>query len=107
MSAPEAEAANEAAQPQKVPDLHFGNIAPFITKRLAVPGVIVLVSNEDGTIGMTGHGINHARANEMLSVGIHLNLSQHYNAIRAGAAGAEAQEHLAALDHFERKEVVQ
>lgn len=107
MSAPETETAKPAVTPAAVPDLHFGNIAPFLCKRLAVPGVIVLVSNEDGTIGTTGHGVNHARANEMLSVGIHLNLSQHYDAIRAGAAGAEAQEHIAALDHFERKEVVQ
>ncbi len=107
MSGPETETAKPAVPNAAVPDLHFGNIAPFAAKRLAVPGVIVLVSNEDGTIGMTGHGVNHARANEMLSVGIHLNLSQHYDAIRAGAAGSEAKEHIDALDHFERKEVVQ
>lgn len=93
-------------QPE-IPDLHFGNIAPFAAKRLAVPGVIVLVSNEDGTIGMTAHGINHARANEMLSVGIHLNLSQHYDLVRQGAAGKDAAEHIRELDHFERKEVTQ
>ena len=91
----------------ETPDLHFGNIAPFTAKKLAVPGVIVLISNEDGTIGMTGHGINHARANEMLSVGIHLNLSQHYELIRQGAAGQDAAARIAELDHFERKEVTQ
>jgi hypothetical protein len=90
-----------------IPDLHFGNIAPFAAKKLAVPGVIVLVSNEDGTIGLTAHGINHARANEMLSVGIHLNLSQHYDLVRKGVAGQDAAEHIAALDHFARSEVAQ
>jgi len=95
---------NQSAEiPSGIPDLHFGNIAAFATKRLAVAGVIVLVSNEDGTIGMTGHGVNHARANEMLSVGIHLNLSQHYDLVRQGAAGAEAAEHIRDLDNFERK----
>lgn len=100
MSQPEAPAA-------VVPDLHFGNIAPFAAKRLAVPGVIVITSNEDGTIGLTAHGVNNARANEMLSVSIYLNLQQHYDHIRMGAAGQEAAEHIRELDNFERKEVVQ
>lgn len=89
------------------PDLHLGNIAQFAAHRLKVPGVIVLVSNEDGTIGMTAAGVNHSRANEMFSVGIYMNLDQHYDLVRQGAAGKDAQEHIEALDHFERKEVTQ
>lgn len=90
-----------------VPDLHMGNIAPFTAKKLAVPGVLILISNEDGTIGMTAHGLNHARANEMLSVGIFMNLEQHYAAIREGHAGGEAREHMEALDNLPRQETVQ
>lgn len=90
-----------------IPDLHAGNITPFVAHQLKIPGCIVLVSNEDGTIGLTAHGVNHARANEMLSVGIFMNLSQHYDAIRAGHAGAEAAEHQRELDSFQRQEVTQ
>ena len=88
---------------QGTPDLHMGNIAQFAAHRLKVPGVIVLVSNEDGTIGMSAAGVNHARANEMFSVGIYMNLDQHYQLIREGAAGSEAREHIRELDNFERK----
>lgn len=90
-----------------IPDLHGGNIAQFAKHHLKVPGVIVLISNEDGTIGMSAAGVNHARANEMFSVGIYMNLDQHYQLIRQGAAGQEARDHLEALDEFERKEVTQ
>lgn len=89
---------------QGIPDLHAGNIAAFAAHRLRVPGVIILISNEDGTIGLSAHGVNHSRANEMLSVGIYMNLDQHYDLIRKGAAGQEAREHIAALDNFDRKE---
>lgn len=92
---------------QGIPDLHAGNIAQFAAHRLKVPGVIVLVSNEDGTIGMSAAGVNHARANEMFSVGIYMNLDQHYQLVREGVAGSEARDHIEALDNFERKEVTQ
>lgn len=92
---------------QGTPDLHMGNIAQFAAHRLKVPGVIVLVSNEDGTIGMSAAGVNHARSCEMLSVGTYMTLDQHYQLIREGAAGSEAREHIQALDNFERKEVTQ
>lgn len=86
---------NSAPSPELIagtPDLHMGNVAPFLCKKLAVPGCIVLLSNEDGTVALSAHGVNHARANEMLSIGIHINLSQHYDAVRAGHAGPEAAE---------------
>lgn len=81
-----------------LPDLHIGNVAPLVSKKLSVPGCIVILSNADGTIGMTADGVNHFRANEMLSVGIHINLSQHDDLVRAGAAGSEAQERQQDLD---------
>lgn len=80
------------------PDLHPGNVAPFLAKKLAVSGVIVLLSNEDGTVQLVAHGVNHARANEMLSVGIYVNLDQHYDAVRAGLAGEGAAAQQQALD---------
>lgn len=67
-------------------------VSARVAELLDIPGCLILESNADGTIGMTAHGINHARANEMLSVGIHMNLSQHYAAIRDGAAGPGAKE---------------
>ena len=72
--------------------LNLNNIAQFVCDALQVPGCIVLVSNEDNTIGFTGGGITNARANEMLSVGIHINLTQHDANVLAGRAGKEAQE---------------
>lgn len=92
---------------QGIQTIHGGNIAPFAAEQLKVPGVIVLISNEDGTIGMSAHGVNHSRANEMLSVGIYMNLEQHYDLVRLGAAGQEAANHIHELDQFERKEVTQ
>lgn len=90
-----------------IPDLHGGNIAPFAAHQLKVPGVIVLISNEDGSVGMSSVGVNHMRACEMLSVGTYMTLDQHYKLIREGAAGQDARDHIEALDHFERKEVTQ
>lgn len=93
--------------PELVPDLHLGNSAPFLAHRLAVPGCIVITSAEDGSIGLTAHGVNHARANEMLSVAIYMNLQQHYDLVRAGAAGPEAAEQQRDLDAMTKKAVTQ
>jgi hypothetical protein len=43
----------------------------------------------------------------MFSVGIYMNLDQHYDLVRQGVAGSEARDHIEALDNFERKEVTQ
>lgn len=80
------------------PDLHLGNFAPFACKKLGATGAIVLLRNPDGTIAMSAHGVNHFSANEMLSVGIHINLGQHDELVRAGAAGTEAKERQQAID---------
>lgn len=90
-----------------IPDLHFGNAPQFLAKRLAVPGVLILVLNDDGTVGLNGHGVNHAKANEMLSLGIHMNLTQHDDFVRKGHAGKEAAEHIRELDNHHREEVTQ
>jgi hypothetical protein len=34
---------------------------------------------------MASHGVNHYKANELLSVGIHINLSQHDEALKVRA----------------------
>lgn|SRR5574340_1799266 len=74
-----------------LPDLHLDNVAPAICHKLKVPGCMVLLMGTDGTISMAGYGMNHAKANELLSVGIHLNLMQHDELVLAGAAGTAAQ----------------
>ena len=79
-------------------DLHAGNVAQFVAHRVAAPGSIVLISNADGTVQLCSHGVNHARANEMLSVGIFINLDQHYSAVRDGGAGPGAAAQMQALD---------
>lgn len=92
---------NSASAPELIPgapDLHAGNVAPFVAHKLAAPGAIVLISNADGTVQLCSHGVNHARANEMLSVGIFINLDQHYSAVRDGGAGPEAAAQMQALD---------
>lgn len=80
-------------------DLHIGNFAQALCKRLAVPGMITLLSNEDGTIMMISHGINHARAAEMLARGVQINLNQHDEYVRQGHAGAVAQAQQGAIDY--------
>ena len=86
------------SQPPLLPDLHPGNVAPLLCKKLCVPGCILLTSNEDGTIMMIAHGVNHARANEMLSRGMQINLNQHDDHVRQGLAGSAAQAHQAFID---------
>lgn len=76
----------------ELPDLHLGNVAQAICHKLRVPGAVVLVLNDDGTIGMSAQGVNHFKANELLSVGIHFNLMQHDQQVLAGAAGEHARE---------------
>jgi len=63
-----------------------------ICSQLGVPGCILLTANLDGSIGYSGHGLNHLKANELLSVGIHINLSQHDQMVATGAAGDEARD---------------
>lgn len=48
-----------------------------ICEKTGALGAIVLLRNRDGTIGFAGTGCSHDSANEMLSVGIHINLTQH------------------------------
>jgi len=82
-----------------VKDLHLGNVSRIVAHMMKQPACIVLVRDEHGVISMSSHGVNHAVANEMLSVGIYSNLSQHYEAIRDGQAGAEAKEMQQEIDH--------
>ncbi len=84
--------AEESKELPELPDLHLGNVAQAVCHKLCVPGAVVLLLNDDGTISMAAQGVNHFKANELLSVGIHLNLMQHDQAVLAGAAGEVAQE---------------
>lgn len=89
----------EEKQPElTLPDVHAGNVAPLLCKKLCIPGVIILLSHADGTIMQIAHGVSHARANEMLSRGVQINLNQHDEHVRAGLAGEQAQAHQALLE---------
>ena len=79
-------------------ETRLDNIAPRICALLKVKGCVVLTLNEDDTIGMTSAGVNHSKANELLSVGIHINLTEHDEKVRAGAAGPKAQRTLLAIE---------
>jgi hypothetical protein len=84
-----------------LPDIHPGNVAPVLCKQLGVPGCIVITSLEDGSMMMIAHGVNHLRAAEMLTRGTQINMNQHDEWVRQGAAGEVAQEHQQLLDKFE------
>jgi hypothetical protein len=77
--------------PDAIAPLNHETAPQFVCDQLGVPGCIILISCADGSIGLSAHGVNHARANELLSVGIHINLTQHDQLVRAGAAGEAAQ----------------
>jgi|GEM_PF-2495560 len=79
-------------------DVHIGNMAVAVAHRLRAKGSIIILWNDDETISFCGHGMSHAKANELLSLGIHINLTQHDEAVRNGAAGAEAREVLEMVD---------
>ena len=95
-----ADPTNEA---NTLPDVHPGNLAPLLCHRLGIPGCVVLLSFENGTIMQIAHGVTHARANEMLSRGVQINLNQHDEFVRDGLAGVAAAQHQAALDGVEHQ----
>jgi hypothetical protein len=65
--------------------------AAEICEKTGAKGCIVLVSDENGVTSLAAHGLSHFEANQMLSLGIHMNLCQHDELVLAGAAGEEAQ----------------
>jgi hypothetical protein len=71
--------------------LDFSSAAQYVCEKLGVSGCVLVTSHPDGSVGFMGHGVNHAKANELLSVGIHINLTQHDQMVRDGAAGEDAQ----------------
>lgn len=52
---------------------------------------VVVVQLPDGSFSMAAHGMNHFAVNHALSLGIHMNLTDHDRQVIAGAAGPEAQ----------------
>lgn len=77
--------------------LPLAAIPAKICQESGAAACIVLVADERGVTTLAMHGANHAQANDMLSLGIHMNLSQHDELILAGAAGEEAQKIAASL----------
>ncbi|GAB3249153.1 hypothetical protein [Chitinimonas naiadis] len=97
---------DQEAPPKKL-DLHIGNIPHFVAHALQVPRALVITQDADGVISMASNGVNHAVANEMLSVGIYSNLDQHYSALRDGLGGQELREQQQAVDALNKEGGVQ
>ena len=70
----------------------LSKFAEVMCKNFGTIGAVIVLMLPDGSIYFSGHGVNHKTANEMLSLGIHANLSQHDQLVLAGGAGAKAQE---------------
>ncbi|PUA19591.1 hypothetical protein [Glaciimonas sp. PCH181] len=69
----------------------ISTLAVKIRQNLKGQAAIVIIQHHNGSISMVADGCNHAQANSMLSLGIHLNLKQHDEQVLAGAAGQDAQ----------------
>ena len=70
---------------------YFNGIADEITDKLEAKGALVIVQDQNGVLGLSCHGINHAEAVNLLASAIHMVLGEHDKAVLAGAAGEEAQ----------------
>lgn len=64
-------------QMKQLERLTLENAGHQVADALKAKGCIVLLQNDDGTVAMTSSGMNHIQANDLLSMGIHLNLGQH------------------------------
>jgi hypothetical protein len=68
------------------------NIADLVRQCEKAQAALVLLKLPNGTVSMITAGFeSHADANNVLSLGIHMNLKQHDEFVLAGAAGEEAQ----------------
>lgn len=79
----------EEAAVQQAP-LTLETAAQAVVQGLRAEGAMVILSHADGSMTMLAHGVNHWRANEMLSRSIQMNLNQHDQFVLQGAAGQEA-----------------
>lgn len=62
---------------EQLKGLTLENAGHQVADALKAKGCIILLQNDNGTVSMTSSGMNHIQANDLLSMGIHLNLSQH------------------------------
>jgi len=77
--------------PESQSEKDLSKYAEEIAKDFGTVGAVILLLSPNGAIYFSGHGVNHKQANEMLSLGIHANLTQHDKLVLAGGAGQEAQ----------------
>ena len=74
-------------QARKLEGLTLENAGHQVADAFKAKGCIILLQNDDSSVSMTGSGMNHIQANDLLSMGIHLNLSQHEGVLEANARG--------------------
>lgn len=65
---------------------YFARSASEIVENLEAQAAIVIVLDQNGAIGLQSHALNHSKAVELLSVGIHMVLTQHDQAVMADIA---------------------
>jgi hypothetical protein len=68
----------------------------LLASAFRVPGVLILAVNDDGSVSVNSHGLNHRGALDALTIGIHAVMCQHDEMVAKGMAGE------AARDLFER-----
>jgi len=73
------------------PEQTINSIAEKIRAATDEQSVIVLIRHKNNSVSMLADGCGHAVANEMLALGIHINMKQYDAKVLAGEAGADAQ----------------
>lgn len=77
----------------------FDESARHLAWQMNAESVVVIVKDREGRIGLVTHGFEtHAAINELLAIGIHLNLGEHDRQVAAGAAGEEARQRAEAIE---------
>lgn len=70
---------------------YFNGIADEITDKLEANGVIVIVQDQQGSIGLVSKGVNHSKAVELLAIGIHQVLGKYDEAVSKATTEHDAQ----------------
>jgi hypothetical protein len=79
--------------PDSTPHYIGKALAANAVERLGARSAVLLTQDENGVVTLYSHGATtHAEINGVLSVGIHINLSDHDAQVLGGAAGQEAMQ---------------
>ena len=81
--------------------LYIGKaLAAHAVERLGARSAVLLTQDENGVVTLySSGGMTHAEINGVLSVGIHINLSDHDAQVLDGAAGQDARRIAESITH--------